>query len=171
MGTRTSRLGVSWVVSVALSSFGIRAASPQIVESVKDRDAAALRAALKQGADVNTLQPDGATALHWAAHWNDLEAADLLIRAGARVNVANAAGETALHGAAYRGNDLAVQFLVDKGAAVNPKNKNGRTPLDVAEGEYFQATFQIHQSTAGLLRKLGGTGSPRARQDLVTPVK
>jgi hypothetical protein len=43
-----------------------------------------------------------------------------------------------------------VEFLVEKGAAVNPKNKNGRTPLDVAEGEYFQATFQIHQSTVDL---------------------
>ena len=33
--------------------------------------------------DVNAPQPDGTTALHWAAHWNDVEAVKLLLRAGA----------------------------------------------------------------------------------------
>lgn len=65
----------------------------------------------------------------------------------------------------------AVRALLTQGAEVNPKNKNGRTPLDVAEGEFFQATLQSHEGTAALLRKLGGTSTPRARQDLVTPVK
>lgn len=100
-----------------------------------------------------------------------LEAVKVLLDLGADMNAANAAGETALHGTAYRGNDIVAQFLVDKGAAVNPKNKNERTPLDVAEGEFYQATFQIHQSTADLLRKLGGQSSPRTRKDLVTPVQ
>ena len=31
------------------------------------------RRLLKQHAAVNTAQPDGTTALHWAAHWNDAE--------------------------------------------------------------------------------------------------
>ena len=29
-------------------------------------------ALLKQRVDVNAAQPDGATALHWAAHWDDV---------------------------------------------------------------------------------------------------
>jgi len=69
-------------------------------------------------------------------------------------------GEAAFHGAASRGHDSGVQYLADQGAAVNPTNKNGRTPLAVAEGEHFQATYQIHQSTADLLRKPGGPSSP-----------
>ena len=32
---------------------------------------------------------DGSTALLWAAHWNDLDTADLLLRAGADANAAN----------------------------------------------------------------------------------
>jgi len=32
---------------------------------------------------------DGSTALLWAAHWNDLRTAELLVRAGADANAAN----------------------------------------------------------------------------------
>src|SRR3712207_7252290 len=39
--------------------------------------------------DVNARASDGATALLWTVHWNDLDTADLLIRAGADVNAAN----------------------------------------------------------------------------------
>ena len=38
---------------------------------------------------MNVRAHDGTTALLWAAHWNDLDTADLLIRAGADVNAAN----------------------------------------------------------------------------------
>ena len=55
---------------------------------MKQQDTDAVRALLKQQVDVNTPQADGATALHWAAHRDDLTAADLLIRAGANVNAA-----------------------------------------------------------------------------------
>jgi len=44
---------------------------------------------IKQGAHVNKPEPDGTTALHWAAHRNDLKMAELLIRAGAGAAVAN----------------------------------------------------------------------------------
>ena len=50
---------------------------------LEHRDNEALRALLKQHANVNAAQPDGTTALHWAAHWNDLETVNLLLRAGA----------------------------------------------------------------------------------------
>ncbi len=42
-----------------------------------------------QHVDVNIPQPDGSTALTWAAHWNDVETADLLIAAGANANAAS----------------------------------------------------------------------------------
>jgi len=189
--TRIQVLGVCWLI--CLSPLGDAGAEPQLIESVTNRDTEALRALVAQGADVNVLQPRGATALHWAAHCDDRPTAELMRPSGARVNVANShgiaplgfacengnapmaerllhagadinagnnAGEAAFHGAAYRGNEPGVQYLADQGAAVNPTNKNGRTPLDVAEGEHFQATYQIHQSTADLLRKPGGTSSP-----------
>ena len=65
-----------------------------VADAVKQRDKEALRTLLRQRADVNARQADGATALAWAAHWDDLETAELLIRAGADANVANDNGVT-----------------------------------------------------------------------------
>src|SRR5262249_32545371 len=52
-------------------------------DAVKRHDTAALRELLAARADVNAAEPDGATALHWAAYLDDLEAVQLLLRAGA----------------------------------------------------------------------------------------
>src|SRR5688572_8308254 len=67
-----------------------------VVDAVKGRDKELVRLLLKQKIDVNVPQPDGATALHWAAHWDDLDIADRLIRSGAQVNTANNLGVTPL---------------------------------------------------------------------------
>ena len=51
---------------------------------------------LQDGVDVNVRRADGATALAWAAHWDDVETAARLIEAGADPNAANALGVTPL---------------------------------------------------------------------------
>src|SRR5437870_5376820 len=61
----------------------------RLVDAVQRQDKSAIHSLLKQHVNVNATQPDGATALLWAAHWNDLETADLLIRAGANVKASN----------------------------------------------------------------------------------
>ena len=45
------------------------------------------------------------SALHWAVHWEDGEATDLLIRGGANVNAANELGVTPLLMAAASGKE------------------------------------------------------------------
>jgi len=55
----------------------------RIADTVRNRDKTNLRALLKQRLDVNGPDAEGMTALHWAAHWDDLETARLLLRAGA----------------------------------------------------------------------------------------
>ena len=74
------------LVSVATAS---AAADLPLVDAAMKGDTAAVRSLLRQKVDVNAPQPDGATAIAWAAHRNDLETADLLIAAGADVNAAN----------------------------------------------------------------------------------
>src|SRR5258707_320120 len=68
----------------------------RLADAMKSKDRDVVRELLKQRVDVNTPQPDGATALHWAAHWDDLESAAVLIRAGANVNAVNVYGITPL---------------------------------------------------------------------------
>jgi len=65
--------------------------------------------------------------LHWAAHWNDLEAVNLLLRAGANPKIANRYGATPLSEAAAAGNAAMIEALLKAGA--DPK------ALTTADGE------------------------------------
>ena len=70
-------------VSIAAVGLASSGSDTRLADAVKSRDTAAVKALLKPPVDVNAAQGDGATALHWAAHWDDLAMADLLIHAGA----------------------------------------------------------------------------------------
>jgi ankyrin repeat protein len=73
------------------------------------------------------------TALHWAARFDDLETAELLIRAGANVSVANRVGVTPLQIAALNGSAAMIEKLVKAGADPNkPINAEGDTVLMMA---------------------------------------
>src|SRR5438132_13342396 len=61
----------------------------RLVNAAAEQDKAAIRALLKQGVDVNAKRADGATALLWAVHFNDVESVDLLPNAGANVHPAH----------------------------------------------------------------------------------
>ena len=68
-----------------------------LANAVKNQDRDAARLALRRHVDVNAPLGDGSTALHWAAHWNDLEMADLLVAAGANVNAETDLGVTPVY--------------------------------------------------------------------------
>jgi ankyrin repeat protein len=100
-----------------------------LIDAVRSRDVQSVRALLEQRADVNAPQGDGATALHWAAHVDDLVIADLLIRAGARPGAANDVGATPLHLACTNRSAPMVERLLAAGANANAKLLNGETVL------------------------------------------
>jgi ankyrin repeat protein len=108
-----------------------QAASP-LVEAVKARDQRAVRVLIQQRVDVNAPEPDGATALHWAARNDDRAILDLLIRAGAKVTVANRYGVTPLSLAAQSGSLAAAEALLKAGADPNTRLPEGETVLMTA---------------------------------------
>jgi ankyrin repeat protein len=82
--------------------------------------------------DVNAPAADGATALAWAAHRDDLETAMLLIRAGADVNAANELGVTPLYLACVNSSLAMGEALLKAAANVNAALPSGETALMTA---------------------------------------
>ena len=67
-----------------------------VADAAMRKDISAVRTLVQQKVDINAVQRDGATALHWAARWDDVPMAELLIRAGANVSATNRFGVTPL---------------------------------------------------------------------------
>uniref|UniRef100_A0A671R2S8 Ankyrin-1-like n=1 Tax=Sinocyclocheilus anshuiensis TaxID=1608454 RepID=A0A671R2S8_9TELE len=74
----------------------------------------------------------GFTPLHIAAHYENLNVAQLLLNRGADVNFMPKNGITPLHIASRRGNVIMVRLLLDRGAKIDAKTKDELTPLHCA---------------------------------------
>jgi ankyrin repeat protein len=115
---------------LATASLGLPATNDlHLIQAVRARDTRAIHTLLKTGLDVNTAEGDGATALHWAVHYDDLATVDLLLGAGARVNVANDLGVTPLYLACTNRSAAMVEKLLAAEADPNAKLLNGETVL------------------------------------------
>lgn len=117
------------IVFVFLAASSAAAGKSELADAAMRGDKAQVRTLLTQRADVNAPQGDGATALHWAAHWDDVETADLLIRAGADVNAANDYGVTALALACTNRSAALVEKLLAARAHPDAAQITGVTPL------------------------------------------
>ena len=126
---------VTWsAVAAAPAPFDVAQGRPdrRVVEAAKARDSTTLRTLIAARADVTVPHGDGATALHWAAHWDDAAIADLLIGAGAKVNAADDHGVTPLALACVNGSASMVERLLNAGANPNVASVVGETPLMIA---------------------------------------
>jgi ankyrin repeat protein len=119
--------GVMMALIAGIGSPGLR--DRRIADAAEKQDMGLVRTLLERGVDANSTQPDGATALHWAVHWNDIATAEVLIGEGANVNTVNRAGESPLWLACSNANTTMVQALLDARANVNAATQSGETPL------------------------------------------
>jgi len=116
---------------------GMTAASPAggdaVVEAAMSGNRDAVRTLLKDGADVNTAQADGMTALHWAAQKGDVELAKVLLYASANVRATTRiGGYTPLLIASRNGDAAMIDTLLTGGADANNATTNGTTALMLA---------------------------------------
>jgi uncharacterized protein len=113
-----STAGLFCVVgALSMASFG--ATPSPVADAAMNQERDTVRSLVAQKADVNAPQPDGTTALTWAARANDMELVNLLLAAGANVKAANRDGATALYQASENGNAAIIERLVKAGADVN----------------------------------------------------
>jgi ankyrin repeat protein len=112
------------------STAGFAAGDYRLVEASRKQDLNSVQALLKEHVDVNAHEPGGAPAITWAAHWDNLEVADLLVAAGADVNASSVFGDTPSWEACNNGSAAMVEKLIKAKANVNaPTLRSGETAL------------------------------------------
>jgi len=122
-----------WLAAiVCVCSLGAAGNEAVVADAAQRHDAQAVASLVKQRADVNAPQRDGATALHWSAYLDDADMTALLIRAGARVDARNGYGVTPLSLASSNGNAAIIDQLLKAGADPNRAVRAGETPLMLA---------------------------------------
>ena len=123
---------VGAIVLVACIGIGTASAQGSLVAAIRANDVAAVRTLIDKRVEVNAVQPDGTTALHWAVDRDAQEMVRLLIRAGADVKAANRYGATPLWLASLNGNAVIMGMLLEAGADAAAVSAEGETALMVA---------------------------------------
>uniref|UniRef100_A0AAQ5YD86 Ankyrin 1, erythrocytic a n=1 Tax=Amphiprion ocellaris TaxID=80972 RepID=A0AAQ5YD86_AMPOC len=94
----------------------------------------------------------GFTPLHIAAHYENLNVAQLLLNRGANVNFTPKDELTPLHCAARNGHVRIIEILLDHGAPIQAKTKvnyNGLSPIHMAaQGDHMDCVKQLLQYNA-----------------------
>jgi ankyrin repeat protein len=143
------RIGFA-VVLAAATAMGLLQASPAapLADAAERGDTVAVRNLLLRHADVNAAQPDGMTALHWAALNGDAKLVDVLVAAKAKVDPVTRLGEyTPLHLAAERGHGAVVTRLLTAGSNATAVTTTGVQPI------HFAADAGSVESVRALLDK------------------
>jgi len=129
---RLTQAGVILALVVGATAASMAEFDSRLIEAVKTGNAATVRTLVKQRALVNAAEPDGTTALHWAARQNRLELVRTLISAGAQANARTRYGVTPLSLAAVNGSAPMIDVLLEAGADPNTVVTNGETVLMLA---------------------------------------
>jgi len=112
----------------------------EMVAALEEDDAAVVESLLLEGFDPKSRYDDenyaygntNCTLLHWAARFDSVESAKVLIEYGADVNAVNRHGETPLHQCSRFDAVSTAQMLLRKKANVNARDDADWTPLHLA---------------------------------------
>jgi uncharacterized protein len=139
---------------------GAAAPASPVADAAMKGDIAAVKSLIQQKADVNVAQPDGATALQWAAYNDNLALADMLIAAGADPKKANREGATPMYLASIRGSSAMIERLLKAGSDPNEAGPQGETPLMLAARNGNLAAMKVlleHKADVNRKEELRGT--------------
>src|SRR5437660_172287 len=111
-----------------------RAGRDELTNAVIDREAALVGRLLATGANPNSVDHPGWSALHFAAQDNDADMVRTLMRYGASHSLRDAHGNTALARAvfSYRGEAECISVLLEAGADPDEANDHGVSPRSLA---------------------------------------
>lgn len=105
---------------------------------------------LHKGADINTANVDGLTALHQACIDDNLDMVEFLVENGADVNRGDNEGWTPLHATASCGFLSIAKYLIEKGAHVAAVNNDGQLAIDIAECQKMESLLREEIAERGI---------------------
>jgi uncharacterized protein len=120
------------IACLLLSCTTLFGADLRLIDAVKKSDAKLVRSLIAQHVDAKATEPDGTTALHWAAQRDNVEIVDLLLTAGADAKAANRYNITPLSLACMNGSAAVIERLLKAGADANGISEEGQTALMTA---------------------------------------
>ncbi|MCC7376846.1 MAG: ankyrin repeat domain-containing protein [Verrucomicrobiales bacterium] len=127
------RLGsIFGLLLLPLLSLHADAGDPDLADAVEALDQPRIQQLLKSSTDLSASQPDGMTALHWAAYHDDLTLARRLVRVGADIAATNRYGVAPLSIACQNGSLEIAELLLAAGADPNTMQRGGETALMTA---------------------------------------
>jgi ankyrin repeat protein len=111
---------------------------------------------LKAGADPNSVDDDGRSALSWSTQPAQKSILDLLLNAGADPNIADNKRKLPLHYAAHFSNDNIVLALLGRTANPNSVDENGTSALTRALCNGYPPTIKLLADTVSDINTGGG---------------
>ncbi|XP_055888713.1 protein phosphatase 1 regulatory subunit 12C-like isoform X14 [Biomphalaria glabrata] len=105
---------------------------------------------LQRGADINTANVDGLTALHQACIDDNIEMVEFLVEQGADVDVCDNEGWTPLHATASCAFTEIARYLIKHGANVAAVNNDGDLPSDIAENDEMEKLLKDEMKKQGI---------------------
>lgn len=131
--------------------------SAAFLDAARDGDLAALMAGRESVIDLNVRDPNGESALYFAAKHNHPECVEWLLGEGARLEARNLLGETPLYAAAVSGATETIHLLARHGAHTRPvPHRGGEALYDaMVHGRYDAAETLLRLEAAGVGRRDG----------------
>ncbi|XP_071521453.1 protein phosphatase 1 regulatory subunit 12B isoform X18 [Panulirus ornatus] len=105
---------------------------------------------LEKGADIDTANVDGLTALHAACIDDNLDMVEFLVDQGTDVNRGDMEGWTPLHATASCGFNSIAKFLIDRGADLSLVNNDGDLAIDIADSDEMESLLQQEIESRGI---------------------
>lgn len=107
-------------------------ASSLLADAIEHGDTETAYQLIKQKPDINAMQVDGMTALHWAVYHDDLKLVSTLLDHQANVSMQNRYGVSPLSLACLNGNAKIIAMLLEHGADANTTLRGGESVLHTA---------------------------------------